>query len=219
MLIFGMTIASALFSNSQAKLFPWLFGQPQRVYHLNELRRLSGLGSASLQRELNRLVEAGLVDARTVGNLRQFRANALAPVFDELVALTHKTLGLVPIIRAALAALHPSPLAAWVYGSVARQTDSASSDIDLMLVGKDLQLKQVLAALEPAQAQLARKINPNCYTPQMFERRRDEPDSFINRVLQQPILPLIGNAHEPRPAARRAHSRLAGPAAGRRVHQ
>ena len=197
MLVFGMTIATALFSSSQAKLFPWLFGQPQRAYHLNELRRLSGLGSASLQRELNRLVEAGLVDARTVGNLRQFQANEHAPVFDELVALTHKTLGVVPIIRAALAALQHPPLAAWVYGSVARQTDSASSDIDLMLVGKDLKLEQVLAALEPAQAQLARKINPNCYTPKMFEQRRAEPDSFINRVLNQPILTLIGDAHEP----------------------
>ncbi|MDP3138601.1 MAG: nucleotidyltransferase domain-containing protein [Burkholderiaceae bacterium] len=191
-----MTISDALFSNSQARLYPWLFGQPQRAYHLNELRRLSGLGSASLQRELNRLVSVGLVDARAVGNLRQFQANPHSPVFGELVALTHKTLGIVPILRAALLVLQPQPLAAWVYGSVAGQTDTAGSDIDLMLVGEDLRLEQVLAALEPAQQQLARKINPNCYTPQAFARRRAEPDSFINRVMERPILPLIGDARE-----------------------
>ncbi len=191
-----MTISDAVFSPSQARLYPWLFGQPQRAYHLNELRRLSGLGSASLQRELTRLVNAGLVDARPVGNLRQFQANAAAPVFAELVALTNKTLGVVPILRAALLAMQSPPQAAWVYGSVARQTDNADSDIDLMLVGDDLRLEQVLTALEPAQQQLARKINPNLYTPKAFARRRAEPDSFVNRVLAQPTLALIGNAHE-----------------------
>jgi hypothetical protein len=97
MLLFGM-ISEALFSNSQTRLFPWLFGQPQRAFHLNELRRLSGLGSASLQRELNRLVSAGLVDDRAVGNMRKFQANPNSPVFSELVALTAKTLTDGPVM-------------------------------------------------------------------------------------------------------------------------
>ena len=56
-----MSIASSLFSASQERVFRWLFGQPERGFHLSELRRLTGLGSASLQRELNRLAESGLV--------------------------------------------------------------------------------------------------------------------------------------------------------------
>jgi len=191
-----MTIAAALFTNSQSRLFAWLFGQPERAYHLNELRRLTGLGSASLQRELNRLVEAGLIDAHSVGNLRRFKVNPQSPVYSELVAITRKTLDTVPVLREALRPLLPGLQAAWVYGSVAKQTDTARSDIDVMLVGHDLLLSQVLAALEPAELQLSRKINPNCYSPQEFARRRAEPDSFVNRVLSQPILPLIGNAHE-----------------------
>lgn len=197
MLIFGMNISSALFTDSQSRLYVWLFGQPERAYHLNELRRLTGLGSASLQRELNRLATAGLVDAQAVGNLRRFQANPQSPVYAELVALTRKTLGTVPVLREALQPLQPGLMAAWVYGSVAKQTDTAHSDIDVMLVGHDLLLGAVLTALEPAEAQLGRKINPNCYSPQEFERRRAEPDSFVNRVLSQPTLPLIGDAHEP----------------------
>lgn len=196
MLLFSMTIASALFTDSQSRLFSWLFGQPDRAYHLNELRRLTGLGSASLQRELNRLTAAGLVDAQAVGNLRRFQANPQSPVYAELVALTRKTLGTVPVLRDALQALQPGLQSAWVYGSVAKQTDTAQSDIDVMLVGQDLLLSQVLRCLEPAEAELGRKINPSCYSPQEFARRRTEPDSFVNRVLSQPILPLIGNLHE-----------------------
>lgn len=195
-LVFGMSTFSGLFTDSQSRLFIWLFGQPERAYHLSELRRLTGLGSASLQRELNRLAAAGLVDSQMVGNMRRFQANPQSPVFAELVALTRKTLGTVPVLRDALSPLMPDLLAAWVYGSVAKQTDTARSDIDVMLVGNDLLLGKVLTCLVPAEAQLGRKINPTCYSPEEFERRRAEPDSFLNRVLSQPILALIGDAHE-----------------------
>lgn len=192
-----MSIATALYSDSQARVYRWLFGQPERGYHLSELRRLTGLGSASLQRELNRLTEAGLVRSERVGNLRRFQANPLSPVFAELVALTRKTLGVEAQLHEALQPLAPRLRAAWVYGSVAKQTDTAQSDIDVMVVGEDLPLADVLEVLLPLEAQLARKINPSCYTPEEFARRRNEPDSFVNRVLAQPTLPLIGEAGEP----------------------
>jgi predicted nucleotidyltransferase len=191
-----MSIAAALFSDSQSRLFRWLFGQPEREFHLSELRRLTGLGSASLQRELNRLADAGLVHSERVGNLRRFKANPQSPIFSELVVLTRKTLGVEPALREALLPLAPDLQAAWVYGSVAKQTDTAQSDIDVMLVGENLLLSSVLALLVPLEAQLGRKINPTCFTPAEFERRRAEPDSFVNRVLAQPVLPLIGDAHE-----------------------
>lgn len=196
-LIFSMSIFSALFTNSQSRLFLWLFGQPEREYHLSELRRLTGLGSASVQREINRLVAGGLVTSQAVGNMRRFRANSQSPIFGELVAVTRKTLGTVPVLRDALQPLRAELQGAWVYGSVAKQTDTARSDIDVMLVGTDLLLSNVLACLEPAEAQLGRKINPTCFTSQEFERRRSEPDSFVNRVLAQPTLTLIGELNEP----------------------
>lgn len=192
-----MSIASALFSDSQSRVYRWLFGQPEREFHMSELRRLTGLGSASLQRELNRLATAGLVRSDRVGNLRRFRANPQSPVYTELVNLTRKSLGAEPLLREALQALAPDLQAAWIYGSYAKQADTAQSDIDVMLIGDNLLLSKVLELLAPLEAQLGRKVNPMCYTPAEFRRRRAEPDSFVNRVLSQPILPLIGNAHEP----------------------
>ena len=192
-----MSIATALFSDSQSRVFRWLFGQPEREFHMSELRRLTGLGSASLQRELNRLAEVGLVRSERVGNLRRFQANPQSPVFGELVGLTRKTLGAEPMLREALLPLSRNLTAAWVYGSVAKQTDTAQSDIDVMLVGKNLRLTKVLEVLVPLEAQLGRKINPTVYTPAEFAKRRAEPDSFVNRVLAQPILPLIENPDGP----------------------
>ncbi len=87
--------------------------------------------------------------------------------------------------------------AAWIYGSVAKGTDTASSDIDVMLVGEDLRLGEVLEQLIPMEVALGRKINPTCFSSEEYAARRLEPDSFVNRVLSQPVLPLIGGTNEP----------------------
>jgi predicted nucleotidyltransferase len=195
-----MSISAALFSDSQARVLQWLFGQPERSYHLNELLRLTGLGSASLQRELNRLADAGLVRSERVGNLRRFQANPQSPVYGELVGFTRKTLGAEPLLRKALQPLARDLQAAWIYGSVAKHTDTAGSDVDVMLVGKNLLLAKVLKLLLPLEAQLGRKINPTCLTPAELKRRLAEPDSFVNRMLAQPIIALMGDVPEPRRA-------------------
>lgn len=192
-----MSITAALFSDSQARVFRWLFGQPERSYHLSELLRLTGLGSASLQRELNKLAKAGLVRSERVGNLRRFQANPQSPVYGELAGLTRKTMGVEPLLREALLPLAPHLQAAWIYGSVAKQTDTAKSDVDVMLVGKKLSLSKVLELLMPLESQLGRKINPTCFTTAEFKRRRAERDSFVNRVLAQPVITLIGDAPGP----------------------
>ena len=189
-----MSIASALFSDSQSRVFQWLFGQPERSYHLNELLRLTNLGSASLQRELGKLAEAGLVNSEKVGNLRRFQANKDSPVFDELVALTRKTLGAQPLLQEALAPMQERLEQAFIYGSVAKGTDTASSDIDVMVVGNDLLLGDVLKLLLPVESKLGRKISPTLYTQAEFKRRRGQKDSFLHRVLEQPVIPLVGEA-------------------------
>ena len=65
-----------------------------------------------------------------------------------------------------------------------------------MLIGENLPLSDILEHLLPLEAQLGRKFNPTCFAPADFERRRAEADSFVNRILSQPVLPLIGEANE-----------------------
>jgi hypothetical protein len=65
------------------------------------------------------------------------------------------------------------------------------SDIDVMLVGLDLTLAEVLQHLESAEEALGRKVNPTCYMPQEFEQRRATPDSFVNKVLSQPTIDIF----------------------------
>lgn len=190
-------LSDALFSPAQARVLAWLFGQPERWFHFNELLRLTGLGSASLQRELARLDAGSLVVAEQVGNLRRRRANEHSPVHAELVSLVRKTLGVVPTLREALALLQGRIELALVFGSVAKQTDRSGSDVDLLVVSDTVTVGEILPLVIDAEAALGRKVNPSCYTPGEFERRRGDPDSFINRVLAQPTMVLWGEVLEP----------------------
>ena len=186
-----MSLANAIFTDRQARLFRWLFGQPERSFFLNELLRLSGLSSASLQQELKRLTLSGVVLSSRMGNLRVFQANPQSPLFPELVSLTRKTCGVQAALVKALKPLRPRLDRAFIYGSVAKQEDTSASDVDLMLVGLDLTLAEVLQHLQAAEEELGRKVNPTCYTMPEFERRRNEPDSFVNKVLAQPTINLL----------------------------
>ena len=71
-----------------------------------------------------------------------------------------------------------------------------SSDIDVMLIGNRVTLSRVLEVVTPIEAELGRKINPTLYTTAEFAKRRAEPDSFVNRVLAQPVLALLGDLHD-----------------------
>ena len=191
-----MSIAHALFSASQCQLLSWLFGHPERSFHLRELSRLAGLGSASLQRELRKLLAAGLLREEQVGNQRRFTANPDSPVFEEMVSLVRKTLGVAPLVADALAPLSAQIQTAYIYGSLAKGTEHANSDVDVMIVGEGVALIDALDCLMPLEPRLRRKLNPTVYTPDEYARRRAESDSFINRVLAQPTLPLLGAQDE-----------------------
>jgi len=188
-----MSLKNAVFTDSQAKVYLWIYGQPERSYHLSELRRLTGLGSASLQREINRLVVSGLANSTLQGNQRQISANRQSPLFKELSDLTRKVMGAAALLKEALLPIEQKIEVAFLYGSVAKQSDTAQSDIDIMIIGSDLTLSVLLEQLLPVEEMLCRKVNPTFYTVHEFKKRLSDTDSFVNKVLSQPIIELFGN--------------------------
>jgi predicted nucleotidyltransferase len=157
-----------------------------RAFHVNELMRLTGLGSASVQREVGRLFDAGLLTDERIGNVRRVQANPSSPVFAELTSLVQKTVGVVPAIAEALLPLADRIEFAAVYGSIAKRSEHADSDVDAMIVSDMLSFAEVMAAFAAVQDRLSRVINPTIYTSAEFTARRAQPDSFVNRVLAQP---------------------------------
>lgn len=192
------SLADALFSGTQQRVLGLLFGQPDRSFYATELINLAGAGSGAVQRELARLVQSGLVTVRPVGNQKHYQANPDSPIHAELCGVVRKTVGLAEPLRAALAPLAKQIKAAFVYGSVAKKQDTASSDIDLMLLSETLSYSDLYAALEAASAELGRTINPTILSKPELTKRMKQGEAFITRVLAQPKVWLMGGEDDVR---------------------
>lgn len=195
------TLADALFPKVRQRVLAVLFGAPDRSFYANEVIALAQSGTGAVQRELASLSGAGLLTMRKQGNQKHYQANASAPVFAELRALVLKTMGMADVVRTALAPLAAQIELAFVYGSVARQQDTAQSDIDLMIVSPSLAYGELFGALESATVALGRKVNPTLYAPAEWRKRVAQDSAFVTRVIQQPKIWLIGNEeqlHAPR---------------------
>lgn len=186
-------MADALFSTGQQRVLGLLFGQPERSFYASELIALAGGGSGAIQRELARLERAGLVSTRRIGSQKHFQANAESMLFDEITGIVRKTFGLAAPLRDALAPLRKRIAAAFVYGSVAKRSDTARSDVDLMVVGDKLSYADVYAALETTGGRLGRPVNPTVYSRKELARRLKSGNAFVKRVLEQPKIWIIGS--------------------------
>jgi predicted nucleotidyltransferase len=191
------TAADALFGHARRAILALLFGHGRREFYLRQIARLSDLAVGSVQRELANLVAADLVTRRVDGSQVYFRANERSPVYAELAGLMTKTSGVAGVLKAALADLanEQAILVAFVYGSVAAGTQTASSDVDLMVIGR-ARLRELVPALRPAQEQLGREINPTTYEPAQFRQRLAAGEHFLTRVMQAPRILLIGSDDE-----------------------
>ena len=186
-------MADALFPKVRQRVLAVLFGTPGRSFYANEVIALAQSGTGAVQRELAGLSEAGLLTVTKQGNQKHYQANANAPVFAELRGLVLKTMGLADVLRAALVPLAAQIDVAFVYGSVAKQQDTADSDIDVLIISPDLGYADVFGTLEPATTTLGRKINPTLYTPADVAKRIQSDNAFVTRVWQQPKIWLIGS--------------------------
>lgn len=187
------SLADALFSTTQQRVLGLIFGQPERSFYATELINLTGAGSGAVQRELARLEESGLVTVRRLGTQKHYQANPDSPLFAELCGILRKTVGMAEPLREALAPLSRRIIAAFVYGSVAKGGDTATSDIDLMVVSDSLGYADVFGALEALRATLARAVNPTVYSRRELAKRIKDGNAFVKRVLAQPKIWVIGS--------------------------
>ena len=76
--------------------------------------------------------------------------------------------------------------------SAGKGTDTAKSDIDLLVISETLTYAELFAVLEPASSRLKRTINPTLYSRVEIDKRIRDGNAFVKRVLAQPKLWVIG---------------------------
>ena len=187
------SIADALFTKTQQRVLATLFGKPDQSFYLNEIVRLANIGKGTVKRELERMTAAGLLTIKRIGNQNHYQANPDSPIYSELLGITRKTFGIADVIKTALLPLDAQIDQAFIYGSVAKEQDTASSDIDLMVISDTLPYATLMTALIEAEPTVGRPINPTIYTAQQIRDKLHGNNAFITRVLAQPKLWIKGS--------------------------
>jgi len=186
------SIGDALFTKTQQRVLGLLYGTPDKSFYTNEIMRWADMGRGTIRRELDRLVRVGILSVTPEGNQNHYQANQDNPVYGELLGIVRKTFGVTDVIREALKLLDGHIKLAFIYGSIAKNTDTKASDIDLMLIGEELHYGDVIDVLIPLEESLNRSINPTILTPGEFASRLDQKSSFLVRVMEQPKLVIKG---------------------------
>ncbi len=188
------TLAEVLWPTARRSILALMLLDPTQERHLREIARRTSLSPATVHDELKLLADSGILVREDRANLTYYRANRECPIFPELQALMLKTAGLADVVREALAQVEGVDLA-FIFGSMARGSGDARSDVDVLIVG-DASFADISAALLPAQEHLGRQITPTVYSPQEFAERLKGRHHFLMRVLREPKIMLIGSSND-----------------------
>jgi predicted nucleotidyltransferase len=159
--------------------------QPDKWWYLSELAKFLRTTPSSLQRDLKALVNGGILQQRREGTRAYVKADIRSPLFTDLRGLVEKTAGLLPTLRQLLEQFDTRVDVAFVYGSVARGEEHATSDVDLLIIGA-VGLAELASALRKVETHLGREVNVTSYSRPEFQKKVGAGDHFLSEVLRTP---------------------------------
>jgi uncharacterized protein len=184
-------LADALFGRAKGRVLALLFAHPDRAFYTREIIEALQVGQGAAQRELTHLARVGILTRKRQGRQVYYQANRDCPIFSELSGLVDKTLAFADLMRKALSPLASRIKIAFVFGSTAKGTQRAGSDVDVMVIGS-APFGEVVIALSPVQQALGREVNPVVYTEAELRDRFAAGAHYLTSVLRGPKVFLIG---------------------------
>ena len=179
-------------SAAQLAVLTELFTGAVRELSIGELARRTGTPQATVSREVDRLVAAGLLTDRPIGRTRLVSARAASPIHDELAALLTKVAGPPAVLRELLAGV-PGIREAYIYGSWARRFHGEPGDepvdIDVLVVVESdrADVRAIRTATDEATQRLGRDVTATVLTPQEWT---DGGSGFLRTVRDSPLVPI-----------------------------
>jgi predicted nucleotidyltransferase/predicted transcriptional regulator with HTH domain len=176
-------------SRTRVKLLTLFLMNPGKAFYVREIARATDENVNAVRRELANLEAIGLIQSERRGNAKYFQVNREMPLYHELSGMILKTEGIANVLQESLSELGVD--VAFLYGSFARGTAGAESDIDLFIIGEISEEKLILL-MQEVEKKLSREINYVLFTRNEFEQRKKERDPFVTNVLKEPKIMLIG---------------------------
>jgi predicted nucleotidyltransferase len=113
-------------------------------------------------------------------------------LYQPLVELLERTVGLEPALRRALANVEGVD-AAFIHGSYAGgRAVKPTSDVDVLVIGS-VDAHALRRSLRQVERAVGREIDVTAYTANEFAELARRGNSFANQIIRGPVRPLIGS--------------------------
>jgi DNA-binding transcriptional ArsR family regulator len=174
-------------SQLQGELLAYVLTRPDRERTASEIAEAIDAPLSSVSRELDRLVRVALLDERRVGRARLVSANTDSPLLAPTTELVLHTFGPRIVIAEEFRDLRGSDQV-WIFGSWAARYSSrpgpAPADVDVLIVGRP-DRSAMYAAAQRAEARLGTPVNTTVRSRRTWH---DEPDGFVSRLREAPLV-------------------------------
>jgi predicted nucleotidyltransferase len=177
-------------SRLQAEVLTLVLTGPGQEWSLTGLASRTGASVSSVQREITRAEEAGVVRSRRLGNVRLVEA-AESPLTGPLTELLLRSFGPRQVLAEELEHVEGIEQA-YLFGSWAARYEGESgrppADLDLLVIGAP-DRDELDDAAQRATGRLAREVNVTIRSPAWW---RDGTDGFHADVTRRPLVSLFG---------------------------
>ncbi len=185
------SIGNTLFPRIRRQLLTQFLGAPERRYYAGEVARVIDTSLPPVRHELQILSEIGILNSIKEGQHQYYWANTDCMIYPELSNIMVKTFGVADLVETALRDHMGGVRVAFLYGSIATDTDTARSDIDLIVVGS-ASFRKLTAALHKIEDQLGRPINPTLYSEAEIAEKYQSGNHFVRSIWDAEKIFIIG---------------------------
>ena len=183
-------------SETQLAVLGLLFAGPPRSWTVGDIASRLDFGVPTVSKEVKRLKEAGIVNVEVVGRSRLVSANWALPWAEPLADLLDRTIGPLAKLSNALDGF-PRIVSAWIFGSLAERYRGAVGmpprDLDVMVVGDDLDLVALTACTDRVADEFAVPVNSHTVTPTEWDA--PEQGSFVDHVKHSALVSIPLHTH------------------------
>lgn len=180
-------------SRSRVKIIELLlFSEP---LHLREVARRTKVTPPQVRKELENLEKLGLVKKTRKGNLILFEMNRESPIHEEIKRIFLKTKSLGSILQDNIKNIGNVQFAI-VYGSIAAGDEREGSDIDLLVIGDDVDESELLSVLKKVEYTLSREVSYILWTRKEFLKNCGKKHHLLVDVIKNPIIEVVGDLNE-----------------------
>lgn len=188
------SIQDFMISRVRVKIMELFFSQPTEMFFVREITRQTREEINAVRRELDRMLEAGILKSEERGNRLYYYLNKNYSFYPELLRMVKKSTGLGQKLIKLRKKLGTIKFVMFS-GKFVSTDQSKRSDVDILIVG-DVVLQELESLMNEEEEKIGREISYSVLSADEFEFRKQRRDPFLMEVLYGTRVMVIGNEED-----------------------